>query len=81
MNGNEAGKLAMPHVWHSQDTGVVVERHSMGTELPCNGELLVKEALHIQATHSSSASAEMEDWILPGCWTVVMKIRAIPANL
>jgi len=43
----------MPHVWHGQDTGVVVVRHvhSMGTELPCNGELQVKEALHIQVTY------------------------------
>jgi len=57
----------MPHVWHSQDTGVVVVRHvhSMGTELPCSGELQVKEALHIQVTYmrrtQRSALIEMED--------------------
>lgn len=55
----------MPHVWHSQDTGVVVERHSMGTELPCNGELQVKEALYIQVIYMGrtqrSALTEMED--------------------
>lgn len=55
----------MPHVWHSQDTGVVVVRHSMGTEIPCNGELQVKEALHIQVIYMGrtqrSALTEMED--------------------